>query len=43
MKTTRELTIVSAIVLSTFALVKMSCSAAYAGPNVPRALLSDIR
>ena len=36
MKKIRELTMVSAIVLSTFALVKMSGFAAYAGPIVPR-------
>jgi hypothetical protein len=35
MKTIHELTMVSAIVFSTFALVKMSGSVAYAGPIVP--------
>ena len=38
MKTIRELTMVSAIVLSTFALVKMSGSAAYPGRLYPGAL-----
>jgi hypothetical protein len=35
MKTTSKLTIVSAIVFSTFGSVGMSGSVAYAGPNVP--------